>query len=223
LTDPPPQLPNTRLTRGWRKTLYDEVAHRRARNRRIRRTVLAFALVDLVIVAGFLALLARGSSNHPSTPHHPVTVHLPAFVTGEARRALAPAFVRAAHESKIPVELLMALTWRESEWENGLVSGAGAVGIGQLLPPTSAFVARNLLHDPHLDPRRPVDNIRLTARYLAELTAELGGNQRLGLGAYLQGSTSVRSRGLTLQSIAYVNQISALQAQFAAAQHSSGR
>lgn len=221
MTDPPPQLPNTRLTRGWRRTLYDEVADRRARNRRLRRTLLALALVDLLVVAGILAVLARGSSNHPTT-HRPVNVHLPAFVTGRARRALAPAFVRVAHQSKIPVPLLMALTWRESEWENGLVSGAGAVGIGQLLPPTSAFVARDLLHDPDLDPRRPVDNIRLTARYLSELIAELGGNQRLGIGAYLQGSTSVRSRGLTLQSIAYINQISALQAQFAAAQHRSG-
>jgi soluble lytic murein transglycosylase-like protein len=217
LTSGPPQLPNTRLTRGWRKTLYDEVSRRRDRSRRLRRTLIAFALVDLVIVAGILVLVYRVTSTELST-HKPATVALPAFVTGRARRALAPTFVTAADESKVPVALLMALTWRESEWENDLVSGAGAVGIGQLLPPTSVFVARDLLHDPHLDPRRAVDNIRLTARYLAELIHELGGSQRLGVGAYLQGSTSVRSRGLTLETIAYVNQITMLRSEFAAAQ-----
>lgn len=218
MTSRPPQLPNTRLTRGWRKTLYGEVARRRDRNRRLRRTLFAFALVDLLILVGVLVLVYRVSANH-TTHHKPVTVALPPFVTGTARRALAPAFVQAAQTSKVPVALLMALTWRESEWENSLASGAGAVGIGQLLPATSRFVARDLLHDPHLDPRRAVDNIRLTARYLSELIHELGGSQRLGTGAYLQGSTSVRSRGLTLETIAYVNQINVLRAQFTAAQH----
>lgn len=218
MTSRPPQLPNTRLTRGWRKNLYDEVARRRDRSRRLRRTLVAFALVDLLIVAGVLVLVYRVSGDQTST-HTAATVALPAFVTGRARRALAPTFVRAAQESKIPVALLMALTWRESEWENDLVSGAGAVGIGQLLPPTSVFVARDLLHDPHLDPHRAEDNIRLTARYLSELIHELGGNQRLGVGAYLQGSTSVRSRGLTLETIAYVDEINVLRSEFTAAQH----
>jgi soluble lytic murein transglycosylase-like protein len=111
----------------------------------------------------------------------------------------------------------MALAWRESEWTENLVSSAGAVGIGQLLPPTSVFVAQQLLHDPRLDPRRPVDNIRLTARYLGELIYAFHGDQRLGVGAYLQGSTSVASHGLTPQTVDYVNQIAALRAQFAAA------
>lgn len=218
MTSRPPQLPNTRLTRGWRKNLYDEVARRRDRSRRLRRTLVAFALIDLLIVAGVLVLVYRVSGDQTST-HTAATVALPAFVTGRARRALAPTFVRAAQESKIPVALLMALTWRESEWENDLVSGAGAVGIGQLLPPTSVFVARDLLHDPHLDAHRAEDNIRLTARYLSELIHELGGNQRLGVGAYLQGSTSVRSRGLTLETIAYVDEINVLRSEFTAAQH----
>jgi len=219
LTSPAPQLPNTRLTRGWRRTLYEEVVRRRDRHRRLRRALLAFALVDLLIVVGVLVVVYRVSGSHRATTHHPATVGLPAFVTGRARRALAPSFVEAAQVSKVPVALLMALTWRESEWENDLVSGAGAVGIGQLLPPTSTFVARDLLHDPHLDPHRAVDNIRLTAQYLSELIHELGGNQRLGVGAYLQGSTSVKSRGLTLATVAYVNQIDALRSEFAAAQH----
>jgi soluble lytic murein transglycosylase-like protein len=149
--------------------------------------------------------------------HHAAAPQLPAFVTGSARRALGSAFTRAAAESHLPAALVMALAWRESEWDNAQVSPAGAVGIGQLLPPTSTFVATELLHEPHLDPRRAQDNIRLSARYLRELTNGLGGNQRLGIGAYLQGSTSVHSQGLTLETIAYVNQIEDLQTQFARA------
>jgi len=217
LTSPPPELPNTRLTRGWRRTILAEEA-RRDRNRRLRRTVFAFAVVDALIIVGALVLISRVEQHHHTSPRPAATVGVPTFVTGRARRSLAPTFVRAADESRVPVSLLMAITWRESEWENDLVSGAGAVGIGQLLPKTSAFVAQDLLHDPHLDPHRATDNIRLTARYVAELIDELGGNQRLGVGAYLQGSTSVRRGGLTLETAAYVNQIMTLDNQFRAAQ-----
>jgi soluble lytic murein transglycosylase-like protein len=218
LTSPPPELPHTRLTRGWRRALYEEDQRRRDRNRRLRRSLFAFAAVDFLIVVGILLVVYRVTNHHTTQPAS-TTVELPAFVTGAARRALAPTFVRAARESHVPVALLMALTWRESEWENDEVSTDGAVGIGQLLPATSGFVARELLHDPGLDPGRPDDNIRLTARYLAELIREFGGSQRLGVGAYLQGSTSVRGSGLTIETIAYVNQINALRAQFTAAQH----
>lgn len=170
---------------------------------------------SLLVVAIGVAALADHGSGPARTP---ATV-LPAFVSDASRRALAPAFEAAARESRIPVTLLMALTWRESEWNENQVSSAGAVGIGQLLPPTSVFVAQVLLHNPGLDPRRPVDNIRLTARYLRELTNTFHGNERLAVGAYLQGSTSVTNQGLTPQTTDYVNDIAALQVQFARARH----
>ncbi|HEY6318222.1 MAG TPA: lytic transglycosylase domain-containing protein [Acidimicrobiia bacterium] len=206
----PPRFPKTRLKRGWLRALQGEADQRR-RRRRLARTIVAFALVDLVVLVGILVLvgvLTQGGSSAPAP------VRLPAFVTGAARRALAPVFARAATESHVPVTLVMALTWRESEWEEGLVSPAGAVGIGQLLPVTSTFVARDLLREPNLDPRRATDNIRLTARYLRELIEELGGSERLGVGAYLQGSTSVRAQGLTPQTAAYIQDVDTLRAAF---------
>ena len=209
----PPELPRTRLTRGWRAALESGVLRERARRRRLVRSIVAFAAIDVVVIIGVLVLLAQGDG----TPSPAPTVRLPAFVTGVVRRGLAPTFVRAAHESRVPVALLMGLTWRESEWQPGLVSSAGAVGIGQLLPATSTFVAQALLHDPRLDPTRPVDNIRLTARYLRELIDQLGGGERLGIGAYLQGSTSVRATGLTAPTVMYVDQVEQLRTQFAAA------
>jgi soluble lytic murein transglycosylase-like protein len=211
LTAPgPPRFPKTRLSRGWSGALQAEADQRR-RRRRLVRTILAFALVDLVLLVGVLVLigvLTRGGSSAPAP------LRLPAFVTGAARRALAPVFEHAATESHVPATLVMALTWRESEWEEDLVSPAGAVGIGQLLPATSTFVARDLLREPNVDPRHTNDNIRLTARYLRELINELGGSERLGVGAYLQGSTSVRAQGLTPQTAAYVQDIDTLRAAF---------
>ena len=215
MTAPPPRLPRTRLTRGWGRALQAEAGQ--ARRRRLRRTILAFAAVDLLVVVGVLVLVGvLTSSSSPSA----APVRLPSFVTGPARRSLAPAFERAAAESHVPAPLVMALAWRESEWGESLVSPAGAVGIGQLLPATSVYVARDLLHDPRLDPHRASDNIRLTARYLRQLIDELGGNERLGVGAYLQGSTSVHAQGLTPETEAYVQDIATLRAAFDRARRS---
>jgi soluble lytic murein transglycosylase-like protein len=216
LTAQPPRLPRTRLTRGWLRALQAEAGQ--ARRRRLRRTILAFATVDLLIVVGVLVLVGVLTSSSPPTT---APVRLPSFVTGATRRSLAPAFDNAASESHVPATLVMALAWRESEWEESLVSPAGAVGIGQLLPATSVYVARDLLHEPHLDPHRAGDNIRLTARYLRQLIDELGGHERLAVGAYLQGSTSVRAQGLTPETAAYVQDIDALRAAFDRARRSA--
>ena len=209
----PPRLPKTRLTRGWLPALRAEAQQRRTRWRRLRRAIVAFAAVDLVIVGSIVVLivLVSGDGSSRSTP---VSVRLPAFVTGRERRALGPGFVRAGRESRVAASLVMAVGWRESEWDNRQVSGVGAVGIGQLLPATSSYVARELLHEPRLDPHRTDDNIRLTARYLRSLIDELGGNEALGVGAYLQGSTSVRAQGLTPETVAYVMQVEGLRAAF---------
>jgi soluble lytic murein transglycosylase-like protein len=203
----PPRLPRTRLSRAWLPALRTEVDRRRRRQRRLRLVVVGLVTLNLVALA-VVVLVAVGVDEGS----RPGRVRLPSFVTGP-RRGLEPAFVRAANESRVPVGLVMALAWRESEWQEGEVSSAGAVGIGQLLPATSVF-ARDLLHDPRLDPRRAADNIRLTARYLRALIDELGGSERLGVGAYLQGSTSVRAQGLTAETTAYVDQVESLRRAF---------
>lgn len=213
MTAPPPELPDTPLTRGWLEAFRDAETRSRLRRFRRRRAAVLVSLGALVVTVGVVVLVNRGGSGSGVG----TAVPLPAFVADPARRALAPAFEAAARESRVPVTLLMALAWRESEWNENAVSGAGAVGIGQLLPPTSTFVAQELLHQSGLDPKRPVDNIRLTARYLRELINAFHGAERLGVGAYLQGSTSVASQGLTPQTTDYVNQIESLRAEFARA------
>jgi soluble lytic murein transglycosylase-like protein len=170
--------------------------------------VLAVAAVALVATSG-------GDEDAPR-PRPPST--LPAFVDGAAKRALRPAFERAARENDLPVALLMALGWRESRWRaEALNADSGAIGIGQLLPETAAFVANELLGDPTLDPADGNDNIRLMARYLRALTERFDGKRRLGLAAYLQGSTSVDNDGVSDLTAAYLRDIAEIRQRFEAA------
>ena len=86
-------------------------------------------------------------------------------------------FESAARAEQLPVTLLEALAWRESQWDASAVNEqSGAIGIGQLLPETATFVATQLLNDPSLDPKNARDNIRLTARYLRALVDRFGGD-----------------------------------------------
>ena len=59
---------------------------------------------------------------------------LPARLAASPERlALVPSFNRWARAYGIPPDLLKALAWMESGWQNQKVSSVGAVGIGQLL------------------------------------------------------------------------------------------
>lgn len=113
----------------------------------------------------------------------------------------------------VPVEFFKALTWWESGWNNSLISSAGAIGIGQLIPATVDFVS-DVLIGKKLDPRNQDDNIRMSARFLRYLLDETGNDLRLTLGAYYQGLFSVRTKGIYLSSLQYVTGILALQSRF---------
>jgi soluble lytic murein transglycosylase-like protein len=173
-------------------------------------------------VIGAIALLTVSDEDEP-TAESDAGNRLPAFVHDPARRALAPAFRRAAETEGIPVALLEALAWRESRWDASAVNAeSGALGIGQLLPETAEFVATELLGEPDLDPRDARDNIRLTARYLRGLIERFDGDVATGVAAYLQGSTSVANDGVSAQTAAYVDEIMTLRRQFAQAARGSG-
>lgn len=142
---------------------------------------------------------------------------LPAFVEPD-KRHLKPAFERAARESRLPVALIEALAWRESRWRaEALNPESGAIGIGQLLPETAAFVAGELLNDPTLDPADGEDNIRMMARYLRAQVDQFEGDRELALAAYLQGSTSVRNDGISPTTADYLADIAEIRKRFEAA------
>ena len=119
------------------------------------------------------------------------------------RLALIPLFDRWAGEYGVPHELLKAMTWLESGWQNHVVSSSGATGIGQLMPDTVNFVGGHLLGTP-LDPANPEHNIRMSARFLRYLLDQTGGDQSLALAAYYQGLRAVRERGVYPSTLSYV-------------------
>jgi soluble lytic murein transglycosylase-like protein len=172
--------------------------------------VVVDVIIATVVIVGFGVL--EGNDAAP-----PIKSTVPAFVEPE-KRQLVRAFTRAAKESRVPVALVEALAWRESRWRaEALNPESGATGIGQLLPATAVFVATELLHDPKLEPAIAADNIRMTARYMRALIERFDGNTRLGVAAYLQGSTSVANSGVSSQTAAYLDDIAALRKRFEAA------
>lgn len=129
------------------------------------------------------------------------------------RMALMPRFDASAKEFGVPADLLKAVTWQESGWQNHKVSSTKALGIGQLMPDTVAFVNRSLLRA-KLDPKVPEHNIRMSARFLAYLLKSTKGDVRTAVASYYQGLRSVRERGQYRSTTRYVDDVLALRAKF---------
>ena len=127
---------------------------------------------------------------------------------------MAPAFDTWAKAYNVPSDLLKALAWMESGWQNSVVSPVAALGIGQLTPDTVKFVSGDLLKT-KLDPKIPEHNIRMSSRFLRYLLDQTGNDPKMALAAYYQGLGSLRRQGPLLVSVAYVNAILALRPQFA--------
>jgi len=130
------------------------------------------------------------------------------------RLALAPRFNYWAKVYGVPPDLLKGLAWYESGWQNQVVSKTGAVGIGQLEPFTSDFVAKQLLSNPGLDPKRVDDNIRMSARFLRFLLDRTGGAPGLALAAYYQGLKMTQQGKFFDDTKTYVAGVSAARAHF---------
>lgn len=127
---------------------------------------------------------------------------------------LIPIFEKAAHDADIPADLLMAVAYVESRWQQSARSSAGAVGVGQLMPRTAAWVARDLMGEPGLDISDTTDNIRMSAHLLAWLLDEAGGDADRALAMYLQGVYGVRANGISNAAVAYAEKVSSIRRQF---------
>jgi soluble lytic murein transglycosylase len=104
-------------------------------------------------------------------------------------------------------DLLAAVIYRESKFDEGARSNKGAVGLMQVLPGTARFIHRQR-GAPSPEPERlaePNVNIAYGAWYLDHLITRYG-DEELGLAAYNAGQTNLqtwladaRARGTTLR------------------------
>lgn len=193
--------------------------------RRFRTTVDALARVNRIanpnrIFVGQRLQLPAGSAlpppagpprpaPRPPAPRPPApAVALPRALFGSRARdpallALVPSFHRWADHYRVPRDLLKAIAYVESAWRADAVSPTGAIGIGQLLPSTAAWINQDLLGGTRLNPRRADDNIRLSSRlvrYLRDNTS----TDADAVAAYLQGLGSLRRDGPRRETQVYV-------------------
>ncbi|MGR3361286.1 MAG: lytic transglycosylase domain-containing protein [Paracoccus sp. (in: a-proteobacteria)] len=88
-------------------------------------------------------------------------------------------------------EMVLSIARRESEFDPGVISGAGALGFMQVMPATGQLVADDLgIRASHSSSRMLEDwryNAKLGANYLATLAAQLGGNVSMMAAGYNAG------------------------------------
>ena len=93
----------------------------------------------------------------------------------------------AAAKYNLDTKLLSALAQVESGLNPDAVSGAGAIGVMQLMPDTAASLG--------VDPYNVKENIEGGAKYLRNMLDTFGGDVSKALAAYNAGPSAVKSYG----------------------------
>lgn len=122
------------------------------------------------------------------------------------RQHWAPVVQRAANSTGVPAALIDAVITVESGYKPRVVSGAGAIGMMQLIPGTAAMMG--------VDPYDPEQNILGGAKYLAQLIRQFSGDAGLVLAAYNAGPAAVTRNGYKIprykETMAYVPKVLAV-------------
>jgi hypothetical protein len=103
--------------------------------------------------------------------------------TDNALATLCGIVETSAKTENLPVNFFTRLIWRESAFQTGAISPAGAMGVAQFMPGTAS--ERGLA-----DPFDPATAIPASAKFLAEL-AQRFGNLGLAAAAYNAGPNAV--------------------------------
>jgi hypothetical protein len=102
---------------------------------------------------------------------------------------------QAATRHGLPANLLMAIAWQESGWNQHVIAYDGGIGTMQIMPYTAQGLNRQV--NGHYDPYKLRDNIELGAIYLHSLWQGFHGDQTKIISAYNQGGWSVIHQGIS--------------------------
>jgi len=114
----------------------------------------------------------------------------------------------------VSVAFAQAVAWQESGWRAGVVSGAGAVGVMQLTPPTADWVASTMLGH-RIDLYDARSNVAAGVALLRHYLERYHGDRELVLAAYFQGQTAADRHGVYPVTRPYIASILALERFFA--------
>lgn len=165
-----------------------------------------------LVIPGGQATPAAPAPAPPAPPAGTSTATLPKQVRDHAE--LVPVFTAAAAEVGLPVDLLMAIGYHESRWQADAVSSAGALGVCQVMPGTAAWVARDLIGEPNLDPRDPAGGIRIGAHLMRYLLDLANGDLDRALAMYAQGVGGVQRNGISASSRRFIDEIARIRELF---------
>jgi len=131
-----------------------------------------------------------------------------------AARGEIGAIIRSEAQSQgVPEALALAVAWHESGWRAAVVSRAGAVGVMQLTPATTDWVASTMLGHP-VDPFDARSNVQAGVALLRHYLDRYGGDRNLVLAAYYQGQTAADRHGVFRMTRPYIASILALEKVF---------
>jgi LysM repeat protein len=169
--------------------------------------------VNKPLLAGTVIKLPTGSSVQASGPAPQRTIAPSAPPDASPGRLNASQIGSIAAQHGAPGSLATAIAWQESGFNNGMLSGANARGVMQILPGTWSWVQANLSKT-RLNPDSPEDNVRAGSMYLADLLRQTNGDPAMAAAAYYQGLASVRRIGMLPETRRYVANVMALRSKF---------
>lgn len=138
-----------------------------------------------------------------------VVSHVAAEAPSTSRAAVEASLQRWAAHYGVSLDLVRALAWQESGFQNHVRSSVGAVGVMQVIPATRAFVEQFVIGE--RVPRTMDGNVRVGVAYLHHLLHQFGMDVRLALGTYYSGPAAVLRRGLSRPTRRFVANVLALR------------
>ncbi|MGE7622553.1 lytic transglycosylase domain-containing protein [Viridibacillus sp. NPDC096237] len=125
------------------------------------------------------------NNTYSMTPLNPVLTGYTPGPTSVTSNTQYDTIIKKASETYgIPEKMIKAVIKQESNFNNSVVSHAGAAGLMQLMPGTAKFLGVSNVFDPE-------QNIMGGTKYLKQMYDKFGGNMNLMLAAYNAGPGNV--------------------------------